>query len=245
MTQYRGLEITWLGHAAAHIKTPKGTEILIDPFLEQNPTFPKGYKLPEKLDLLLLTHGHSDHIADAVSVAKKHRPQVVAIFELATWIGSKGVDETVGMNLGGSYRYKDVTITMVEARHSSGIQDGKEILYGGVPTGFVISAENAPVLYHAGDTSFFSDMRLIKELYSPELAMLPIGDHFTMGPKAAALAATYLGVKTVIPIHYGTFPQLTGNARRIGAAPKGHGHFGYDPEAGRNTSLSYSVIIQR
>jgi L-ascorbate metabolism protein UlaG (beta-lactamase superfamily) len=223
MTQYRGLEITWLGHAAAHIKTPEGTEILIDPFLEQNPKFPKGYKLPEKLDLLLLTHAHSDHIADAVSVAKKHRPQVVAIFELANWLGSKGVDETVGMNLGGSYRYKDVTVTMVEARHSSGIQDGKDILYGGVPAGFVITAEDAPVLYHAGDTSFFSDMRLIKELYAPELGMLPIGDHFTMGPKAAALAATYLGVKTVIPIHYGTFPQLTGTPAELEQHLKGTG----------------------
>jgi L-ascorbate metabolism protein UlaG (beta-lactamase superfamily) len=228
----RNLEITWLGHAAAQITTPGGTQILIDPFLEQNPKFPKGYKLPEKLDLLLLTHGHSDHIADAVSVAKKHRPQVVAIFELASWIESKGVEDIVGMNIGGSYRHKDVTITMVEAHHSSGIQDGNEILYAGVPAGFVIAAEGAPVLYHAGDTSLFSDMRLIKELHSPEIGMLPIGDHFTMGPKAAAMAASYLGIETVIPIHYGTFPQLTGTPAELEQHLKGTGITVKSPKPG-------------
>jgi L-ascorbate metabolism protein UlaG (beta-lactamase superfamily) len=221
MTHWKGLAITWLGHAAVHITTPQGTNILIDPFLEHNPKFPKDYKLPEKLDLLLLTHGHSDHIADAVSVAKKHHPQVVAIFELASWMGSKGADNIVGMNLGGSYKSKDVTISLVEARHSSSIQDGQEYIYGGDAAGFVIAAENAPVLYHAGDTSLFSDMRLIKELYAPEVGMIPIGDHYTMGPRAAALAASYLGIKTIIPIHYGTFPQLTGTPAELEQHLKG------------------------
>lgn len=223
MTQINGLAITWLGHAAVQITTPAGTEILIDPFLEHNPKYPKAYKLPEKIDLLLLTHGHSDHIADAVAVAKKHHPQVVAIYELAEWIGSKGVENTVGMNLGGSYKYKDVTVSMVEARHSSSIQDGDKTLYAGDPAGFVIAAENAPVLYHAGDTSLFSDMRLIQELYHPEIGMIPIGDHYTMGPKAAAIAAGYLGLKTVIPIHYGTFPQLTGTPAELEQHLKGAG----------------------
>lgn len=223
MAQWNGLAITWLGHAAVHITTPQGTEILIDPFFQQNPKYPKDYKLPDKLDLLLLSHGHFDHIADAVSVAKKHHPQVVAIFELASWMGSKGVENTAGMNLGGSYKYKDVTVSMVEARHSSSIQDGKETIYAGEPTGFVIAAEGAPVLYHAGDTSLFSDMRVIKDLYAPEIGMIPIGDHFTMGPKAAAMAAGYLGLKTVIPIHYGTFPQLTGTPAELESHLKGTG----------------------
>ncbi|HEV2464957.1 MAG TPA: metal-dependent hydrolase [Acidobacteriaceae bacterium] len=215
MARWGGLAITWLGHATVHVTTPQGTEILIDPFLEQNPKFPKKYKLPEKLDLMLLSHGHGDHIADAVFVAKKHRPEVVAIYELAQWIGSKGIKDTVGMNLGGSYKYKDVTVSMVEARHSSSIQDGNETLYGGEPAGFVLTIEGAPAVYHAGDTSVFSDMRIIKELYAPEIGMLPIGDHYTMGPKAAALAANYLGTTTILPIHYGTFPQLTGTPAEL------------------------------
>lgn len=223
MTQWKGLAITWLGHATVHIATPKGTQILIDPFIEHNPKYPKGYKLPEKIDLLLLTHAHMDHIADAVSVAKKHHPQTVAIFELASWIGSKGVENTVGMNMGGSFKYKDVTATMVEARHSSSIQDGNQILYGGEPAGFVLTIEDAPVLYHAGDTSVFSDMRLIKDLYAPEVGMLPIGDHYTMGPRAAALAAEYLGINTIIPVHYGTFPQLTGTPAELEQHLKGTG----------------------
>lgn len=221
MTQWRGLAITWLGHAAVLVTTPKGTEILIDPFLEHNPKYPKGYKLPEKLDLLLLTHGHSDHISDAVSVAKKHHPQVVAIYELAEWIGSKGVENSMSMNVGGSYKYKDVTVSMVDARHSSAIQDGKELRYGGEAAGFIVAAEGAPVIYHAGDTSVFSDMRLIGELYKPEIGLLPIGDHYTMGPRAAAKAADFLGVKTVIPIHFGTFPQLTGTPAELEQHLKG------------------------
>jgi L-ascorbate metabolism protein UlaG (beta-lactamase superfamily) len=119
------------------------------------------------------------------------------------------------MNLGGTYKFKDVAISLVEARHSSSIQDGQETLYAGVAAGFVLTIDGGPVLYHAGDTSLFSDLQLIRELYAPAIGFLPIGDHYTMGPKAAAIAANYLGLSTVIPIHYGTFPQLTGTPEQL------------------------------
>jgi len=215
MIDLKGSAITWLGHAVVQITTAQGTEILIDPFIEHNPKYPKSYKLPNKLDLLLLTHGHGDHIGDAVSVAKAHGPHVVGMVELIGWLKSKGVDNSAGMNIGGSYKYKDVTISMVEARHSSGIDDGSHPLYGGVPTGFVLTIDNGPVLYHAGDTGVFLDMQLIRELYAPELGFLPIGDYYTMGPKGAAIAARHLGLKTVVPIHYGTFPILTGTPEEL------------------------------
>jgi L-ascorbate metabolism protein UlaG (beta-lactamase superfamily) len=215
MTDLKGSTITWLGHAVVQITTAKGTEILIDPFIEHNPKYPKSHELPSKLDLLLLTHGHSDHIADAATVAGKHGPEVIAMVELAGWLKSKGVDKATGMNLGGSYKVKDVTVSMVPALHSTGIDDGDKTLYGGEPVGYVITIEGGPVLYHAGDTAPFLDMQLIRDLYSPEIAFLPIGDHYTMGPKGAAVAAKYLGAKTVVPIHYGTFPVLTGTPEEL------------------------------
>lgn len=215
MTDLKGSAITWLGHAVVQITTAQGTEILIDPFIEHNPKYPKSYKLPKKIDLLLLTHGHGDHIADAVSIAKQHGSQAVGMVELIGWLQSKGVDNAAGMNIGGSYQYKDVTLSMVEARHSSGIDDGGHTVYGGVPAGFVITIDGGPVLYHAGDTGVFLDMQLIRELYAPELGFLPIGDYYTMGPKGAALAARHLGLKTVVPIHYGTFPALTGTPEQL------------------------------
>lgn len=215
MADFKGSTVTWLGHAVVQIRTAKGTEILIDPFIEHNPKYPKGHRLPQKLDLLLLTHGHSDHIADAAAVAKQHGPEVVAMVELADWLNSKGVEKASGMNLGGSYKVKDVTVSMVEARHSSGIEDGGKIIYGGEPVGYVLTIDDGPVLYHAGDTAPFLDMQLIRELYAPDIAFLPIGDYYTMGPRGAAVAARYLGAKTVIPIHYGTFPVLTGTPEEL------------------------------
>ena len=210
MPDLRGTTVTWLGHAVVLIQTAAGTNILIDPFIEQSPTYPKGFKLPEKLDLLLLTHGHFDHTADAVPVAKKYGPKVLAAAELTGYLETKGVKNTQGMNFGGSFRHNDVTVSMVEAKHSSSIVDDGQIIYCGNPGGFIIQIENGPTLYHAGDTSLFSDMKLIAELYAPEFGMLPIGDNFTMGPKAAAMAAKYLLLKSVLPVHFATFPALTG-----------------------------------
>ncbi len=212
MPDLKGTTITWLGHATVLITTPKGTTLLIDPFIEHNPKYPKGFELPEKIGLLLVTHGHMDHVADAVPVAKKHGPTVIGMVELVGWLQSKGVkeDKAIGMNLGGSHKHADVTITLTEARHSSGITDGDKTIYGGEPAGMVIAIDNGPVLYHAGDTAPFTDMQIIREMHHPDLAMLPIGDHYTMGPKGAAVAAKLIGAKTILPIHFGTFPVLTG-----------------------------------
>jgi len=212
MADLKGTSITWLGHATVLIVTPKETTILIDPFIEHNPKYPKGYKLPDKIDLLLLTHGHMDHIADAVPVAKKHSSIAIGMVEVIGWLQSKGLkeDQGIGMNLGGSHKHADVTVSLTEARHSSGISDGDKTIYGGVPAGLIIAIDDGPTLYHAGDTTVFSDMKLIGELYHPDLAMLPIGDHYTMGPRLAAVAAKYVGAKTVLPIHWGTFPPLIG-----------------------------------
>jgi L-ascorbate metabolism protein UlaG (beta-lactamase superfamily) len=217
MADLNGTSITWLGHATVLIATPKGTNILIDPFIAYNPKYPKGHKLPAKIDLLLLTHAHMDHIADALPVAKKHGPHAFGMVELIGYLQSKGLDpeKASGMNIGGSHTPADVTITLTEARHSSSADDGGTIVYCGDPAGFVIEVHGGPVLYHAGDTGVFSDMQLIRDLHHPTLAMLPIGDHYTMGPKAGALAARFLGVKTVLPIHWGTFPALTGTPEAL------------------------------
>jgi len=217
MADLKGTSITWLGHATVLITTPRGTNILIDPFIEHNPKYPRGYKLPDKIDLLLLTHGHMDHIADALPVAKKHGPVAIGMVEVIDWLHSQGLnnDQGIGINIGGSHKHADVTVSLTEARHSSGISDGDKTIYGGEPAGLIIAIDNGPTLYHAGDTTVFSDMKLIGELYHPDLAMLPIGDHYTMGPRLAAVAAKYIGAKTVLPIHFGTFPPLVGTPAQL------------------------------
>jgi L-ascorbate metabolism protein UlaG (beta-lactamase superfamily) len=217
MASSLGTRITWLGHATVLVQTPKGTNLLIDPFIAGNPKYPKSFELPSKIDYILLTHGHGDHISDVTPVAKKHGSKVIAIYELADYVASQGVDkeQTIGMNLGGTVQLDDVAATMVEAHHSSGAQDEKGTHYVGIAAGFVLTITDGPVLYHAGDTSVFSDMKLIAELYHPEIAMLPIGGHFTMGPKEAAMAARFLGPRTILPLHFGTFPPLTGTPEEL------------------------------
>ncbi|MFP5206867.1 MAG: metal-dependent hydrolase [Acidobacteriota bacterium] len=217
MNASQGTRITWLGHATVLVQTAQGTNILIDPFLAQNPSYPKDFNLPSKIHYVLLTHGHFDHIADAVPVAKKHGSTVVAIYELASFIGGKGVSDTIGMNLGGTVKLNEVAATMVEAKHSAAAQDDQGTHYVGVAAGFVLSIAGGPVLYHAGDTAVFGDMSLIRELYKPTVAMLPIGGHFTMGPQEAALAARLLEPKVILPIHFGTFPPLAGTPQKLAA----------------------------
>jgi L-ascorbate metabolism protein UlaG (beta-lactamase superfamily) len=217
MSSLKGTRITWLGHATVLIQTAKGTNVLIDPFIAQNPKYPKDFALPSKIHYILLTHGHGDHISDVVPVAARHGSTVVSIYELAAYVESKGVANTVGMNLGGTVQLNDVAATMVEARHSAGAQDELGTHYVGVAAGYVLTISDGPVLYHAGDTAVFSDMKLIRELYSPKVAMLPIGGHFTMGPKEAALAARYLAPELILPLHFGTFPPLTGTPQELAA----------------------------
>jgi L-ascorbate metabolism protein UlaG (beta-lactamase superfamily) len=209
--------ITWLGHATVLVQTPKGTNVLIDPFIAHNPKYPESFELPSKIHYILLTHGHGDHISDAAPVAKRHGSKVVAIYELADYMKSQGVAETVGINLGGTVQLEDVAATMVDAKHSSGAQDDKGTHYVGVAGGFVLEVAGGPVLYHAGDTCVFGDMQLIRELYEPQVAMLPIGGYYTMGPKEAAHACRLLAPKTVLPIHWGTFPPLKGTPEELAA----------------------------
>lgn len=215
MAHLGGSTLTWLGHATIHIQTAGGTSILVDPWFEGNPSSPKNYKLPEKIDLLMLTHGHDDHFHDALKIAKQSKANVVGIYEITSWLGQRGISNLSPMNYGGNLQFQDVRISMVEARHSSSIVDGDKTIYAGNPCGYVLTIKGAPTIYLAGDTSLFQDMKLFKELYTPEVAVLPIGDNFTMGPEHAALAAKYLGAKKVIPVHYGTFPALTGTPAEL------------------------------
>jgi L-ascorbate metabolism protein UlaG (beta-lactamase superfamily) len=212
-----GIKLTWLGHATFRIETPSGSAILIDPWVMGNPMCPEKEKTVKKVDVMLCTHGHFDHIGDAVEIAKQHNPKVVGIPELCDWMEKKGVKRISPMNKGGTQTVGDIKGTMVHADHSCGNKDADEIIYGGEACGYVIEFSNGVRIYHAGDTNVFGDMQIIRELYAPEIAMLPIGDHFTMGPREAAYASRLLKPKTVVPMHFGTFPVLTG---RPGALQK-------------------------
>jgi len=215
MLQTRGNKLTWLGHSAFQITTPGGKVIVLDPWILSNPVTPEPLKKFERIDFMLISHGHSDHIADAVELANKFKPQIAAIFETCAWLQSKGVQNTHPMNKGGTQKLGELEITMVNALHSGGIDDGGAVVYGGDPCGYVVRLPGGFTVYHAGDTAVFGDMKIIGELYAPDVALLPIGDLFTMGPREAALAVRLLNVRHVIPMHYGTFPVLTGRPEML------------------------------
>jgi len=205
-----GGRVTWLGHAGFLIESPKGVRIAIDPFVEHNPKFPKAFQFG-KVDVVAGTHGHADHFGDdAIALAKKTGATVVGIYELGLWAGSRGIEKASGMNKGGAQTVAGVEFRMVAADHSAGAAGGGGVVYTGEPCGYVLTFEDGFRIYHAGDTNVFSDMALIRELYSPDLALLPIGDFYTMGPREAAKACELLRVPRVVPMHWGTFPALTG-----------------------------------
>ena len=224
MTRSGGaLAITWLGHATFLLLSPGGKKILFDPWVTGNPSSPESAKKVGALDLILITHGHSDHTGDAVSIGRSSGAQVVAPYEVSVWLQRKGLQHVTGMNPGGTLRALGLSITMVPAMHSSSVEEDGRIIYLGVATGYVVTFEDGLTIYYSGDTSIFGDMRLIGELYAPTIAFLPIGDLYTMGPEQAARACELLGVKQVVPMHYGTFPALTGTPAKLRelVAPRG------------------------
>jgi L-ascorbate metabolism protein UlaG (beta-lactamase superfamily) len=216
------IQITWLGHATFELRFDTGEVLIFDPWIEGNPAYPKNYKIA-KVDVIAASHAHSDHIGGLIALAKEFQPKIVCIYEIATWLQSKGIQNTIGVNKGGTVDLGFARLTMTHAIHSSAIQDGDKMLYGGEAAGYILTARDGRRAYFAGDTALFGDMALIAQLYEPEIAFLPIGDHFTMGPHEAAQAARLLKVKRVIPMHYGTFPALTGRPEELAAELKKDG----------------------
>ncbi len=217
------LSYTWLGHATFLMQSPGGKRILFDPWVTGNPSAPESAKQIGAVDLILVTHGHSDHTGDVVPIGRASGAQVVAPFELSVLLQKKGLKNVTGMNPGGTLQTLGLSITMVHAHHSSSFEDDGQMVYAGVATGFVVEFENGLTIYYSGDTGIFGDMHLIGEMYRPQIAFLPIGDLYTMGPQQAAKAAELLGVKQIVPMHWGTFPALTGTPATLRALvePKG------------------------
>ena len=218
--------LTWLGHSAFRVDTPSGKRIYVDPFLNGNPKCPENEKEPERVDAIFITHGHNDHVGDTLELAKRFECPVVAPVELRDYLSMVGVPEADGAhdpNKGGTVDVDGIKVTLVHAQHSSsfmteapaGSATEWEIVYTGEPCGLVFDFGEGPRLYFAGDTNVFGDMALIARLYAPDVAILPIGGHFTMDPKEAAVACELLGVKRCVPCHYGTFPVLTGTPDQL------------------------------
>jgi L-ascorbate metabolism protein UlaG (beta-lactamase superfamily) len=205
--------LTWLGHATFRFDTPGGKRVYVDPFLNGNPKCPESELEPERIDVIAITHGHGDHVGDAVALAKKHGCTVIAPVELADWLqGKQGLEDVLDPNKGGTVEADGVKFTLTNAFHSSSNNNGD---YTGEPVGIVVEVENGTKLYFAGDTCVFGDMALIRRIYSPDVAILPIGGHYTMDPREAAVALELLGTQRCVPCHYGTFPLLAGTPAQL------------------------------
>ncbi|NGP88245.1 metal-dependent hydrolase [Fodinibius halophilus] len=200
----------WLGHSAFKLVSPNDNTILIDPFLSQNPATPDEYKQQDDVDYILLTHGHEDHVGDTLEIAQETGCTVATMVELSRLlVGKHGLneDQAVEFNKGGTVDFDDFSVTMVSANHSSSFKGD----YAGDPAGLVISFDDDITFYHFGDTNIFYDLELYGELYEPEVIAVPMGDHYTMGPEEAAMACELIESDYAVPIHYGTFPVLTGD----------------------------------
>ncbi len=205
--------ITWLGHATVQLTLPDERVILIDPWLADNPACPDALKKVSRCDMILLTHGHADHTGDVRALVEAFDPPVIANFELCTAFERHiGKGRYTGMNTGGTATVEGVAVTLTAAFHSSSVDFDDVVQYAGMPNGLVVSVDGVAKVYHAGDTDVFGDMKLIEQLHKPAVCMLPIGDHFTMGAKGAALAAEMLNPTAILPLHYRSFPMLAQSA---------------------------------
>lgn len=205
------MKLTWLGHSACHLAVD-GKSVLVDPFFSGNPKFPNDFETGlDKVDIIMLTHGHADHLGDSLRLAKAFDATVVAMFEICAYLGAQGLEKTEPMNIGGTIDCGGLSVSMVNALHSSAVvEDGKPVTMGD-PAGLVIKSSGKTV-YHAGDTDLFSDMALIQRIHQPKIGLIPIGDRFTMGAETAAMACNeFLDLETIIPVHWGTFDLLTGD----------------------------------